>query len=57
MYRIIYSSLRNPQFMAKDIAFMLKSAEENNKKVGISGLLLFGNNQFLQVFEGFVDLF
>ena len=52
MKQIIYTSVRNELFSVHEIIEMLKMAQEDNKSNGISGILIYSNNQFLQVFEG-----
>jgi len=53
MYRIIYASRRKPEFKLTDITAMLIKARGRNSNMGISGFLVFGKDQFLQVIEGF----
>lgn len=52
MHQIVYSSLRHPEFKVTDIVEMLDKAQEANSEKGIYGLLLYGNDRFLQVIEG-----
>jgi CheY-like chemotaxis protein len=52
MQRIIYSSQRKEGFKISEIIEMLKLAQENNYGNGLSGMLVFGNDRFLQVLEG-----
>lgn len=52
MERIIYSSQRTDDFSVTQIIEMLRSAQESNYNSGISGLLVYGNDRFLQVIEG-----
>jgi CheY-like chemotaxis protein len=53
MRQVIYSSRRSPDFSLMDIIEMLEKAQASNAESGISGILLFGNDYFLQVIEGF----
>lgn len=52
MYFLIYSSYTSIQFSDNDLKALLKQSRENNKKSGISGMLLFLGWQFLQLLEG-----
>ncbi|NKI32064.1 BLUF domain-containing protein [Croceivirga thetidis] len=52
MYSIIYRSLAKPEFGKSDIYQMLSAARTNNEDLGITGCLLYHNNQFLQLLEG-----
>lgn len=52
MYHLTYFSTASMRFSEKDIEKLLKVANENNKKLGITGILLFIEGSFLQVLEG-----
>jgi len=52
MRRVIYASQRSPDFKISEIVQMLKDAQNYNYNNGISGLLIYGNDRFLQVIEG-----
>ncbi len=50
--RLIYSSIKTESVEVPDILRILDKATENNKRDGITGLLCFTDNMFLQVLEG-----
>ncbi|WP_367107288.1 BLUF domain-containing protein [uncultured Psychrobacter sp.] len=47
-----YASRANPDVSAKDFNEILKQAQENNTANGITGMLIFNKNYFLQTIEG-----
>jgi len=52
MHHIVYqSSAVGPPTLA-DLRFLLRQSRLNNGPLGITGLLLYGNESFLQVLEG-----
>lgn len=52
MRRIIYSSQANYDVAPGDLVKLLEVARHNNKRLGVTGMLLYCNNSFLQVLEG-----
>jgi Sensors of blue-light using FAD len=52
MYQMIYVSEATEQFQPGDPQKMLDVARSNNLIVGVTGMLVFRNGQFLQVLEG-----
>ncbi len=48
----IYSSKATKTFTAEELVAILKKSQNNNIKVGLSGLLLYKDNQFMQLIEG-----
>lgn len=52
MYELIYCSNANKNLTAEDISTILKTAQDFNLKNGITGCLLYHNNEFLQILEG-----
>ena len=52
LYRLIYVSQAIAGLEYPDLVEILQKSECNNKKVGITGMLSFGDSMFLQVLEG-----
>jgi hypothetical protein len=52
LYRLIYVSQAIAGLEYPDLVEILEKSEHNNKKVGITGMLSFGDSMFLQVLEG-----
>ncbi len=52
LYRLIYVSQAVAGLEYPDLVKILEKSEQNNKKVGITGMLSFGDSMFLQVLEG-----
>jgi hypothetical protein len=52
IYRLIYVSQAVAGLEYPDLVDILEKSERNNKKVGITGMLSFGDSMFLQVLEG-----
>jgi hypothetical protein len=52
LFQVIYVSSASPQFKPTDLPIILVQAREHNQKEGISGLLLFHEETFVQVLEG-----
>jgi len=52
MIRITYLSQAAPSFSSIDLLFLLEQCHKNNPKQGLTGLLIFGNQTFLQTIEG-----
>jgi hypothetical protein len=52
LYRLIYVSQAISGLEYPDLVEILEKSERNNKKVGITGMLSFGDSMFLQVLEG-----
>lgn len=52
LMRMIYCSEMSSGFSNKDIEQILESAKRNNQKAGVTGLLCFNRNYFLQCLEG-----
>lgn len=52
LYRLIYVSQAIAGLEYSDLVEILEKSERNNKKVGITGMLSFGDSMFLQVLEG-----
>lgn len=54
LIRLIYSS-EGVDITEEDLAAILKSSNENNVKHEITGILMYGQGQFVQVLEGPMD--
>ena len=52
LYRLIYVSQAISGLEYPDFIEILQKSESNNTKVGITGMLVFGDSMFLQVLEG-----
>ena len=52
LYRLIYVSQAIAGLEYPDLVEILEKSERNNRKVGITGMLGFGDSMFLQVLEG-----
>jgi hypothetical protein len=50
--RLIYSSEAVTGLAYPDLKDIMQKSEENNAPMGISGMLCFGNEKFLQILEG-----
>ena len=51
LFQLVYASRANP-LQAEEVMDLLQGARQNNQKRGITGLLLYGQELFLQVLEG-----
>lgn len=52
LVRLIYVSQTTDQFKSEDIKNILSASKENNAKAGLTGILGFSHNTFLQCLEG-----
>lgn len=52
MIRLLYSSQARPGITEQDIAEILEQSRKNNLDSGITGVLLYGGELFMQVLEG-----
>lgn len=52
LVRLVYASKVSEHFQPSDIETILKSAKDNNKRHGVSGILCFNHKYFLQCLEG-----
>lgn len=52
MYHLIYTSYANREFSESDLFELLDRSRATNKKMGITGMLLYLNGKFIQVLEG-----
>lgn len=52
MFELIYCSSAHKNLSSNDILDILNTAQEFNLKNGITGCLLYHNNEFIQILEG-----
>ena len=52
MYRLCYISSARSTLDAADIEQILRTSRVNNRRSGVTGLLMVGNRRFLQLLEG-----
>lgn len=52
LYELVYSSIAAHPMTEGDVHLLLDQARSENEKLGISGLLIFDGERFLQVLEG-----
>lgn len=52
LHRLIYLSYARPGLGYSDLRHIMDKSEVNNAQVGVTGMLCFGNNIFLQILEG-----
>lgn len=50
--RLIYGSTARADLAYPELKDIMEKSEKNNTPVGISGMLCFGNEKFLQILEG-----
>ena len=56
MIQITYLSAATRAMSQDDLEDILKTARENNARLGITGMLLYGNKTFIQILEGEEDV-
>lgn len=52
MYRLVYLSAAKTLFSKAELLDLLVKAREKNRRLGLTGLLLYKNGDFLQLLEG-----
>lgn len=52
LYKLIYSSTRQPTCTSEDIENILESCKRNNPGKNVTGVLLHSNHKFIQYIEG-----
>ncbi|ARC56228.1 Blue light- and temperature-regulated antirepressor BluF [Frondihabitans sp. 762G35] len=52
MLSLVYSSTARTEFTDGDLITLLMNSRANNRRVGLTGLLLYRDGRFLQVLEG-----
>ncbi|MEM9168438.1 MAG: BLUF domain-containing protein [Pseudomonadota bacterium] len=50
--QLLYSSLATPAFDEADLGALVATAQRNNRRSGVTGLLLYGERAFMQLLEG-----
>lgn len=50
--RLIYASLARPGLSYQELTSILSAARDTNERLGITGVLCYGNGAFLQALEG-----
>ncbi len=55
MYFLLYTSNPTKPISTKELKELLSASVRNNEKMGITGMLLYLNNTFMQVIEGNED--
>ena len=53
MYTIVYSSTAVNPFSDKELEQLLQAARIKNQRLGITGILVFADDTFFQVLEGY----
>lgn len=51
-FQLVYVSLATHPFSADDLLSLLQMSRENNQRAGVSGILLYKEQRFLQLLEG-----
>ena len=52
MIQVSYISKATQSMSQDDLEEILRASRENNRRLGITGMLLYGNNTFVQILEG-----
>ncbi len=52
MYRLVYFSSATQAFDKKDLVELLTQSRINNKSLGVTGMLLYKEGDFMQILEG-----
>ncbi|MDE0472257.1 MAG: BLUF domain-containing protein [Ekhidna sp.] len=52
LFRLVYTSARSKHCNSKEIDKILEKSRNNNAKLGITGILIYTKDRFLQVLEG-----
>ncbi len=55
LLELIYTSLAKPQSSAENVKDILESSQRNNPSTGVTGLLLFDGDRYIQILEGDVE--
>jgi hypothetical protein len=56
MFRLIYTSVQQPGFDSQAFGLLCEQAATNNRKLGVTGLLLCNGVEFMQCLEGPKDV-
>ena len=52
LYRLLYVSSASHRMSAQELAELLQQSRRNNERLGITGMLLYKDGDFMQVIEG-----
>lgn len=52
LIHLIYASVATQNFGSVELSELLQQSRESNKRLGLTGILLFSDNSFFQVLEG-----
>lgn len=52
MFYLVYASSATRPFSEADLSDLLETSRENNARLGITGMLLYKDGNFMQVLEG-----
>lgn len=52
MYELLYTSVANYEFSELELSKLVEEAISNNKKLEITGMLVYTNREFIQILEG-----
>lgn len=52
IYRLVYVRAASELFSKAELLALLAQSREKNKRLGVSGLLLYRDGYFIQLFEG-----
>ena len=51
-FSVIYQSNAQPHFTSMDVELMLMKAKQKNKKINVTGCIVYANNKFIQLIQG-----
>ena len=52
MFRLVYLSTANSHFSKAELTSLLQLSRSNNQRLGITGMLLYKDDNFIQILEG-----
>lgn len=52
MFELLYTSVAPAGLSHRELTEILQQARENNRRLGISGMLLYHNREIMQLLEG-----
>jgi hypothetical protein len=52
LYEIIYTSLASNDLPAQELAGLLDKARERNRRLGVTGIMVYRQREFMQLLEG-----
>jgi hypothetical protein len=56
VHQLIYASLAQKKMLKSDLYIILRKARNNNEHSGVTGLLIYSNEYFIQLLEGEKDV-